>query len=149
MQKSDKKLTDTKTYNPCDDCPHSFSKNNQESNICKICEFKYFLGEINRLNAEIERLKEEKETLKSLLDSSQGRYFGISNLAHKYRNKYKTAKAEAYKECIKEAKSVIDNNEGHVEESCALRGSWDKKYFYDSEIEDILDDLLKEKIGEQ
>lgn len=32
-----------KTYNPCDDCPHSFSKNNQESNTCKICEFKELL----------------------------------------------------------------------------------------------------------
>lgn len=57
-----------------------------------------FSHEINTLKAENERLKEEKETLKSLLDSSQERYFGISNLAHKYRNKYKTAKAEAHKE---------------------------------------------------
>ena len=32
-----------KTYNPCDDCPYSFSKNNQESNTCKICEFKELL----------------------------------------------------------------------------------------------------------
>ena len=30
------------TYNPCDDCPHSYSKNNQESRMCKICEFTYF-----------------------------------------------------------------------------------------------------------
>ena len=32
-----------KTYNPCDDCQYSFSKNNQESNTCKICEFKKLL----------------------------------------------------------------------------------------------------------
>jgi hypothetical protein len=32
-----------KTYNPCDDCPYSFSKNNQESNMCKICEFNQLL----------------------------------------------------------------------------------------------------------
>ena len=32
-----------KSYNPCDDCPYSFSKNNQESNMCKICEFKQLL----------------------------------------------------------------------------------------------------------
>ena len=32
-----------KTYNPCDDCPYSFSKNNQGSNTCKICEFKELL----------------------------------------------------------------------------------------------------------
>ena len=34
-----------KTYNPCDDCPHSFSKNNQESEMCKICEFKELLNQ--------------------------------------------------------------------------------------------------------
>ncbi len=30
------------TYNPCDDCRYSYSKNNQESRMCKICEFAYF-----------------------------------------------------------------------------------------------------------
>ena len=30
------------TYNPCDDCRYSYSKNNQESGMCKICEFPYF-----------------------------------------------------------------------------------------------------------
>ena len=29
-----------KTYNPCDECSYNFSKNNQESHMCKICEFK-------------------------------------------------------------------------------------------------------------
>lgn len=33
-------MTYKKTYNPCDDCQYSFSKNGQESNMCKICEFK-------------------------------------------------------------------------------------------------------------
>ena len=32
------------TYNPCDDCPYSFSKNNQESSMCKVCEFKQLLN---------------------------------------------------------------------------------------------------------
>ena len=32
-----------KTYNPCDDCQYSYSKNGQESNTCKICEFKQLL----------------------------------------------------------------------------------------------------------
>lgn len=31
------------TYNPCDDCRHSYSKNNQEMNECKICEFKRYI----------------------------------------------------------------------------------------------------------
>lgn len=28
-----------RTYNPCDDCQHSYSKNGQESEMCRICEF--------------------------------------------------------------------------------------------------------------
>lgn len=31
-----------KTYNPCDDCQYSYSRNNQESGMCKICELNYF-----------------------------------------------------------------------------------------------------------
>ena len=31
-----------RTYNPCDDCQYSYSKNNQENEICKICELTYF-----------------------------------------------------------------------------------------------------------
>ena len=31
------------TYNPCDECNYSYSKNNQESSMCKICEFKKLL----------------------------------------------------------------------------------------------------------
>ena len=31
-----------RTYNPCDECRYSYSKNNQESNVCKICEFKEY-----------------------------------------------------------------------------------------------------------
>lgn len=119
----DKKLTDTKTYNPCDDCPHSFSKNNQESNVCKICEFKYFLDEINRQNAEIERLQErcieiqrcDKELIETL------------NKIHE--EKIKTAKAEAYKECIEKVKKL-----------------WGMYRGYDFEIK--LDNLLTELVGE-
>ena len=33
-------MTYKKTYNPCDECNYSYSKNNEESNMCKICEFK-------------------------------------------------------------------------------------------------------------
>lgn len=52
-------MTYSKTYSPCDDCPHSFSKNNQESNVCKICEFKQALDLINRQKAEIVMWKEK------------------------------------------------------------------------------------------
>ena len=32
-----------KTFNPCDECEYSYSKQNQESGICRICEFKQLL----------------------------------------------------------------------------------------------------------
>lgn len=32
------------TFNPCDECEYSYSKNNQESQMCDICEFKKILG---------------------------------------------------------------------------------------------------------
>lgn len=31
------------TFNPCDECSYNFSKNNQESKMCKICEFKKYI----------------------------------------------------------------------------------------------------------
>ena len=31
------------TYNPCDECRYSYSKQNQESNQCKVCEFKTYI----------------------------------------------------------------------------------------------------------
>lgn len=36
-------MANNKSYNPCDDCQYSYSKNNQESKMCKICEFKQLL----------------------------------------------------------------------------------------------------------
>lgn len=32
-----------KTYNPCDKCKYSFSKQNEVSGMCKICEFKNYI----------------------------------------------------------------------------------------------------------
>lgn len=31
------------TYNPCDECRYSYSKQNQESYQCKVCEFKTYV----------------------------------------------------------------------------------------------------------
>ena len=31
------------TFNPCDECNYSYVKNNQISNVCKICEFKNYI----------------------------------------------------------------------------------------------------------
>lgn len=45
-------------YNPCDECEYSYSKNNQETNVCKICEFKALLKQksenINLLQKELD-----------------------------------------------------------------------------------------------
>lgn len=32
------------SFNPCDECPYSYSKNNQETGMCDICEFQKLLG---------------------------------------------------------------------------------------------------------
>lgn len=31
------------TFSPCDECNYSYTKNNQISNVCKICEFKNYI----------------------------------------------------------------------------------------------------------
>lgn len=33
-----------KSFNPCDECGYSFTKQNQESGMCRICEFKKLLS---------------------------------------------------------------------------------------------------------
>ena len=48
------------TYNPCDDCDYSYSKNNQEMNECRICEFQQCLSKC----IEYETLEEEGKLLK-------------------------------------------------------------------------------------
>ena len=48
------------TYNPCDDCDYSYSKNNQEMNECRICEFKQCMSKC----IEYETLEEEGKLLK-------------------------------------------------------------------------------------
>ena len=39
------------TYNPCDDCQYSYSKNGQESRMCEICEFAYYIDRRQSENA--------------------------------------------------------------------------------------------------
>lgn len=36
------------TFNPCDECEYSYSKNGQETQMCEICEFQKLLGTRNR-----------------------------------------------------------------------------------------------------
>lgn len=39
---SKEKLTKT-SYNPCDECNYAFHTHNQESEMCKLCEFKNYV----------------------------------------------------------------------------------------------------------
>lgn len=71
----------------------------------------------NSYKAENERLKEEN-------NDKQDRCFGLLNLCHKYRNKLKIAKDEAYKEVLEKVREILHN------------------YFIEL-IDDDLDNLLK------
>ena len=86
---------------------------------------------------ENERLKAENERFKELFEQSQDNYWGISNLIHKYRNKAKTAKTEAYKEFAERLKKAL------YSDSCRLVFDSDLDIF-----ECAIDNLLKELVGE-
>lgn len=47
-----------KTFNPCDECRYSYSKLNQESEMCKICEFNQLQAENAALKARLEKAVE-------------------------------------------------------------------------------------------
>ena len=49
-----------KTFNPCDECDYSFSKQNQESGMCKICEFEMALRDVKTLSGMYERLNSQE-----------------------------------------------------------------------------------------
>ena len=46
-----------RTYNPCDECPYSYSRTGEESNTCKICEFVYFRDLAPKQGKWIERIE--------------------------------------------------------------------------------------------
>lgn len=35
-------MKSNQTYNPCDECPYSYSRTGEESRMCKICELMYY-----------------------------------------------------------------------------------------------------------
>ena len=37
-------MTTNRTYNPCDECPYSYSRTGEESSMCKICELPYYIS---------------------------------------------------------------------------------------------------------
>ena len=113
-------MTYSKTYSPCDDCPHSFSKNNQESNVCKICEFNQALDRINRQKAEIERLE------------------GLANHNRVLINELNKGIAESKTEAVKEF--VMRFEKKIKEVKFTLGQTW--------EIQSALKEVKKEMVGE-
>lgn len=122
-------MTYKKTYSPCDECPHSYSKNNQESNMCKICEFQQSLDLINRLKAENkncgvkiqnqreqlkacnEKIKEQQAEIERLTPENERLYGKVEELSlvlsDTVKIRYKEAKSEAYKEFAEACKACF------------------------------------------
>ena len=56
-----------KSFNPCDECDYAFHKQNQESGMCKICEFKQLQEsqidaiELCKIHIALDRLKEYQQ----------------------------------------------------------------------------------------
>ena len=112
-----------KTYNPCDDCRYSFSRNNQESGMCKICELEYFKdrlldartadvipkSEVERLNKELDELAEEHSDLivekDQLFDIAEKQKIEIESLKianEKMYSAIEETKAEVEREIFEE-----------------------------------------------
>lgn len=54
-----------RTYNPCDNCEYSVSKQNQESGMCKICEFKKKQMESSYMGIAQSKFKAELDAYKT------------------------------------------------------------------------------------
>ncbi len=56
-----------RTFNPCDECDYAFHKQNQESGMCKICEFKQLqesqidVIELCKIKIALDKLKEYQQ----------------------------------------------------------------------------------------
>lgn len=62
-------MNNNKTFNPCDECKYSYSKQNQESNMCKICEFKAVLNVLSKKAHPLKQIKQTNaERIRSMSD---------------------------------------------------------------------------------
>lgn len=50
----------SRTFKPCDECDYSFSKQNQESRMCRICELKKALQDVKTLSGMYEKLNSQE-----------------------------------------------------------------------------------------
>ena len=69
------------TYNPCDECDYSYSKNNQETGMCKVCEFRILLDQTDKI---INLLQKELD----LAAKERNRYMANDNLRYEIARGY-------------------------------------------------------------
>lgn len=68
-------------YNPCDECDYSYSKNNQETGMCKVCEFRILLDQTDKI---INLLQKELD----LATKERNRYMANDNLRYEIVRDY-------------------------------------------------------------
>lgn len=61
-----------KTFNPCNECGHSFLKRNQASRACGICEFKRALQDVKTLSSMYEKLSDKEVLEYHMLEEYKG-----------------------------------------------------------------------------
>lgn len=110
------------------DCPNATEKRQLLNRPCSSMIAEDALDLINRQKEEIERLTTDNKLLKSDVNADTAEINGL-------KRKLVTAKAEAYKECVKKVKELI-------------KGWNDLKYYSEMiKAENDLDSLLKEMVG--
>lgn len=100
-------MTYMKTYNPCDDCQYSYSKNNQESGWCKACEFMLLRDDLEKARklalTECDscacNLLDERDKARAEVKLWIERYQGMHDVAiQKQKDKQQMVANEAIKE---------------------------------------------------
>lgn len=109
-----------KSYNPCDDCQYNHSKQNQESGMCKYCEFKKYIdleeqGLILRLPCKVgeavDKLFSHNEVVALWYDKPSDKnhsYLLWRGMAHQIPKEYKENRILKFKGIIPERFSESD-----------------------------------------
>ena len=97
-------------------------------------------AEAARLQSQVNRLKKYDEER------------DIALHAQLIANTKQEVAREIINDFVKMAKEKIEQKDGHIEEHYGLHSYWENKYFYDGEVEDIIDEVeaeLKKKYTEE
>lgn len=127
-----------KSYNPCDDCQYSYSKNNQESGWCKVCEFMLLRDDLEKARklalAECEscacNLLDERDKARAEVKLWIERYQGMHDVAiQKQKDTQQMVAKETIKEFAERLQDKVRNGMPTV---------------YNSHFGRLIDDLTKE-----